>query len=283
MIQTNVLLKNYIDMEFIPYQKSKGQKPINLNRSLRTIDIIKQYDIANLELSTINSNDIEVLLNQLKRDRNLSKASINRYRSAIMAIFSHAVKSRYINHNPVKNIKRAKERPRTKVLTYIEIEKLLNACALSSNDELYPVVRIALNTGMRLSEILYLTKQELKGNKIYLPAERTKSGYDHVIPLRQDIVHMLNNYIELHDNGERIFKSASIKRSFHTALSKASIDGCRFHDLRRTFASHMVENGTPVYIIKSLLGHSSITMTEHYLQVSDEKCLDYIEKLCLPT
>ena len=79
-----------------------------------------------------------------------------------------------------------------------------------------------------------------------------------------------------------MFKTKFIKRAFRTAVKRAEVEDCRFHDLRRTFATHLMEKNTQMYVIKTLLGHSSIAITEHYLHCSENKSIQYVEKLNLP-
>ena len=55
-----------------------------------------------------------------------------------------------------------------------------------------------------------------------------------------------------------------LNRSFKSACKKADIEGLRFHDLRHTAATRLVESGIPLHAVAKLLGHSTIKITERY-------------------
>ena len=65
-------------------------------------------------------------------------------------------------------------------------------------------------------------------------------------------------------------KYTTIKTAFNNALRKAEIDDFRFHDLRHTFASHLVMNGKSLDEVGELLGHSTTQMTKRYAHLSPE-------------
>jgi site-specific recombinase XerD len=60
----------------------------------------------------------------------------------------------------------------------------------------------------------------------------------------------------------------SIKTAFHTAIKRAGISDFRFHDLRHTFASHLVMLGIDLKTVQELLGHKSFEMTLRYSHLS---------------
>jgi site-specific recombinase XerD len=59
-----------------------------------------------------------------------------------------------------------------------------------------------------------------------------------------------------------------VKRSFHTALRKAKIQGFHIHDIRHCFASHLVMAGIDLTTVKELLGHKTLTMTLRYAHLA---------------
>ena len=72
-------------------------------------------------------------------------------------------------------------------------------------------------------------------------------------------------YVFTDNNGK---KYGDIKRSFKTALRRAGIKDFHFHDLRHTFASHLVMAGVDLTTVSKLLGHKSITMTLRYAHLA---------------
>ncbi|WP_232457879.1 site-specific integrase [Burkholderia ubonensis] len=66
-------------------------------------------------------------------------------------------------------------------------------------------------------------------------------------------------------SGDRI---TTIQKGFRAACARAGIDDFRVHDLRHTFASWLVMAGVSLYVVKDLLGHSSITVTERYAHLA---------------
>jgi len=69
-----------------------------------------------------------------------------------------------------------------------------------------------------------------------------------------------------------------VKRSFMSACKKVGITGLRFHDLRHTAATRMIENGANIVAVSKILGHSDIKMTMRYAH-PEESLRDAVENL----
>lgn len=274
-----ITLEKYINDTYIPFQKnSKTER--NFKDILGKLNIITSYNFARKNIFDISENDIINFFSLLKKDRKITQATQNRYRSCLNHIFNTAIKDKLIKDNPVKYIRKFKEESRSRALNENEINSLLEACKKSKNKELYYIVLVALYTGMRYSNIINMKKSNIKGNVYQLDGKETKSGKTQLIYLHQDLLHELDAHRLNYDNGDYVFKSKVIKRAFQTALKKADIKYFRFHDLRRTFATTLLYNNINLKVIQHMLGHSSISMTERYLANDTKKELDAINKLC---
>ena len=276
---SSISLKEYIERYYIPFQKN-AKKEVNYKHILGQLNIITSYDFTEKAINTITENDIVNFFNLLKKDRNIKQATQNRYRSLLNHIFNNAIKDNVILSNPVKYIKRYKEKSRNRALNTNEINLLLGACKQSRNEELYYIVLVALYTGMRYSNIINMKKSNIKGNVYQLDGSETKAGKSQLIYLHHDLLNELNNYMQANSIKDYLFKTKRVKRSFKTALLKAGIENFRFHDLRRTFATTLLYNNVNIVTISNMLGHSSIMMTQKYLANDSKKELDAINKLC---
>ena len=278
--QSPISLKSYILESYIPFIENKTKKLANLKSIKGVLNIILTYSIVDKELSLIDENDVVIFLNQVHKQRNVSYTTINRYRARLNAIFNHAIKSKAIYHNPVKNVPKTAEYHRDRFLSMEELFVFLEKCKESDNHELYPIVMVALYTGMRYSNIVNMRKSKIFDGVYNLDEKETKQGKSQKIILNTSLQQILNKFCADNDNGDYVFKCRYVKRSFYTALKRAGISNFRFHDLRRTFATYLLENGTNIKIIQNMLGHSSLSMTERYLSSNYKETLDAIEGLC---
>ncbi|MHB1697439.1 MAG: site-specific integrase [bacterium] len=147
---------------------------------------------------------------------------------------------------------------------------------MTSNCDVHlkPVVITALNTGMRRSEILYLTWDRVDlANRIIL-LDKTKNGERREIPINDTLFAALSVLIRnikcdyVFYNPATLKPFSDLKRVFGTALRKSHILDFRFHDLRHTFASMLVMKGVDLVAVKQLMGHKDIKMTLRYSHLS---------------
>ncbi len=163
---------------------------------------------------------------------------------------------------------------RERVLTLEEESQLIDV----SPEPLKTVLIISLNTGMRLGEIPGLRWEwtDLKDNFIFLPQTHTKSKEARRVPINP-VVRKLLLEKRLESGGSefvfpRTFKYdliGKIRRSFKTACVETGIVCLRFHDLRHTAATRMIESDVHIEKVSKILGHSSIQMTMRYAHPED--------------
>lgn len=196
-------------------------------------------------------------------------ATINRALASLRTMLYKAVEWDMLKESPMKSVKLFKENnTRLRFLEKEEISRLLKACS----PHVKQVVIFALNTGLRRSEVFNLKWQDvdLKNNLIYVIQTKTKDKK--VIPINVAVRNLLLD-IRSHHNTEYVFcfngnKINSVRKGFENATRRAGINDFRFHDLRHTFASHLVMKGVDLNTVRELLGHKKIDMTLRYAHLS---------------
>ncbi len=213
-----------------------------------------------------------------------TRSTCNRYLALIKRMFNVAIEECYAEENPVKKVKFYSEKDTLKdrILTEGEERKLLETCS----DTLRPVLIVALNTGMRRAEIFNLQWSQVDVRSRWIRVEKAKSGKVRFIPVNDVLFHELNRLRRVNGQGSFVFVNletgkpyVDMKKGFKAACSRAKIEGLRFHDLRHTFASRLVEKGVDVETVRDLLGHHCITITQRYTHSNDERKRRAVELL----
>jgi integrase len=181
----------------------------------------------------------------------------------------------------VRKVKQLPERNwRLRFLSKEEIPMLINPC----EHHLRPIEVTALNTGMRKGEILALKWEQVDLRHGFIFLTDTKNNERRDIPINQTLRdtleilprHITSPYVFWQGKGERYM---DVRRSFRSALKRAGIKDFVFHDLRHTFASHLVMAGVDLTTIKELLGHKTLAMTMRYAHLAPSHKKKAVEEL----
>lgn len=223
-----------------------------------------------------------------------SSSTAVRYLAVLSHCFTVAQKDwGWVDGNPVINVSKPKEPPgRTRFLSDEERDRLLAACMESRNPFLYPIVVLALSTGMRKSEILGLTwdRIDLRRGIITLSAERTKNRTARGVPLVGHALEMMKRASEQHTKptglvfpararSGRAAKPIDIQAAWKGATRRAKLEDFRFHDLRHTAASYLLMNGATLGELAEVLGHKSFDMVRRYAHLTETHTSKVVERM----
>jgi Site-specific recombinase XerD len=212
-----------------------------------------------------------------RRQEGASASSINKELAFSKHAFNIAIKVwGWIKDNPFAKVSMERlSQPRVRYLTPEEFDKLYQAC----NDKLKPIVLFAVNTGMRQDNILSLTWQQVDLNRGVIVLPHTKNGERLGLPMNSTVKDLLSELKRIrfitsdfvfHTSTGNRFDASKIGKWFRQALKKAGIQNFRFHDLRHTFASWLVQKGASLYEVQRLLGHKTIAMTMRYAHLAPD-------------
>ena len=207
-------------------------------------------------------------------DKGNKPATVNRLLATLKHMFTKAVDWDMVEEETLKRIRKVKlleeNNRRLRYLSQEKCQDLIKNC----EPHLRPIVITALNTGMRKSEILTLKWDNIDMKHGFILLDITKNGERREIPVNDTLKTTLQGLTRRLDVLFVFYDSKTgnpyqdVKRSFATACRRAGIKDFHFHDLRHTFASHLVMAGIDLTTVKELLGHKTLTMTLRYAHLA---------------
>lgn len=157
-----------------------------------------------------------------------------------------------------------------------EVKKLFNTV---TNLKHKTLLMLVYSAGLRKSEVRKLRKKDILFSRNCIFIKDSKGQKDRYVFLSSKVVEYLKPYLKEYQPKYWLFEGSkagqygetSIQRIFTDAKIKAEINPyVTFHGLRHSFATHSIENGVPLHVVKDLLGHNSLKTTEVYLHISDK-------------
>lgn len=222
-----------------------------------------------------------------RQAKGVKPQTLNRDRTALLAMINKAVEWRVIDHNPLddpafrplqmadhKRVRWLGQRDELETHSLGERERFLRAL----RDEATPpylrqMVRLAMNTGLRRGEIFGLRWENVstKRRELTVHADTAKTNKTRHVPLNDEAlvaleqvgnIRHISGYVFVNPETEKPFDD--VKRSWGSLTRRAKLEDFTFHDLRHDYASRLVQAGVDLYVVRDLLGHSSIQLTERY-------------------
>ncbi|KVL18265.1 tyrosine-type recombinase/integrase [Burkholderia cepacia] len=201
-------------------------------------------------------------------------STVNRELNLLSHVFSTAMIEWgvHLPTNPVSRIRRPKHnKPRNRRTEGGEESLLLYECKRARNKHLYPAVLLAIETGMRRSEIVGIQWPNVDLSKRVLWLPDTKNGDSRAVALSSRATKALE--IVTTDRTGAVFPGLTvdaIKCAYRRARKRASIDGLRFHDLRHEATSRLFEKGLNPMEVASITGHKTLSMLKRYTHLRAE-------------
>lgn len=226
-------------------------------------------------------------------------ATVVRYMAVLGHAFTVAVNEwGWLENSPMSKVKKPKEpRGRVRFLSDDAIvngeknlgerTRLLKACRESGNPYLYPVVVLALSTGMRQGEIMGLKWDDVDFNLNRITLHKTKNDERRVVPLTGKALELLKEHNKIRRIDTPLLfpgkgsgqQPMDLRASWLSAIKQASIQDFKFHDLRHTAASYLAMNGASITEIAEILGHKTLQMVKRYAHLSEAHTASVVESM----
>ncbi len=291
--------KKWFDYEKCPYIRGKINRGFKYSHSFADLQrgVLKNYilpTLGKIKISHIQVVHIETWLETLK-EKGLSTQTINHYLKTLRVILKEAERLGDIKENPAKRVLPYKPSNKEKGILDDKEVKLLFRTSGCWKDDTHKIINLlASQTGMRMGEIQALKKKHIHPDHIKVchswdrkyGIKETKSGTDRIVPITEEIFKLLEDISKFEDGESFIFSTdgknplcnTTIKKWFYKALVIIGIDeierkkrNITFHSWRHYFNTKLRTSGIPDTIVRSIIGHSDISMSERYthLKVSD--------------
>jgi len=289
---------NYLK-EFKLYLENEDKSQLTIKNYLSGIEKLQiwlknKYDITDISI---------IAVREIKDYRNFllerySPTSVNQKLAIIKTFFNFLNESKIINDNPAQKIKlqsiednfQHQYLTRSEELTVLKIAK-------EKDIKTYCIILLMLKTGARVSEVsnLKLGDLLLDENEPTILIKNSKGQKSRYIPIPQDVVAALKNWIEVRNNSNKIFhiKSQYVftsqradrlqPRAIQKILSNiGTVAGLKLYPirLRASYANNLLQySNIPINILASLMGHNSINTTGRYAKASLYDKRKYVDKL----
>lgn len=274
-------LADFIREQYLPWAKIH-HKPSNHQSDRWRCDVLIEA-FGKLRLDEINAFNIEHfkrkrMNEKTKHDKMRAPASVNHEIVLLSSVLRLAQEQGHLETNACRKVKKLRlNNRRTRYLSDEEETRLLTAC-FGRRQHLTPLIRLALNTGMRRGELFKLEGRDIDWSRRIVHVRDPKNGRDRAIPLNDEARRVLEGMPET-KAGELIFDCGDIKRAWASACRIAEIEDLHFHDLRHTFATRLADAGADAFTIAALLGHTTIQMTSRYTHATDQGKVAALENL----
>lgn len=286
-------------------------------RNIETLKRIKNsgYDLTTMNVQKITNQDIKKFFNCIT---DYSNSSIDKMYRFINVAFKKAVAQKLIHINPLDNRdeiikpKSSKADKEVEALTLEEHKKLIDVLDnLETNHPYKNVIKLMLFTGMRVGEVLALTKESIDDKYIHIKVSLTKDSKGNVImgtttktynsirdiqiiSVVQDILdEVKRNYtpnsqhLLFYDEKDKcLIKPAEINNYLKRIAKKYNIvDNIHNHMMRHTFATRCIESGMTAVVLAKKLGHKDVSVTlntytsvfSKFEDTQDDRFLKYLE------
>lgn len=269
------ILSKHIVMRYDNYIIKLSQEIKLKNYSYRTLQAYTQCVEYFLKYWIKTDDNIKIIDRDLVKkvilylhDKGKAPKTINLYKSAII-FFANEVLSLWIEKLSMS--KESKKLP--SILSQSEVQQLIGSY---TNLKHKLMIQLSYGCGLRVSEVVMLRTKDIDFDRHVLTVRWWKWNKDRQIPLPNTLYVELQSLLRTNNANDFILESERWGSLTTTTLQKIFHQWCKriglkkdvtFHSLRHSFATHLLEQGTDIRYVQTLLGHANIRTTQIYTHV----------------
>lgn len=250
-------------------------------KSLKTIAQYKRTlqrleDYLGKPFPEMTSYDIRIFL-AYDKQRGVSNRSLENTRMYVSAFFQWMTNEEIIPKNIVLSVSKIKyTKEIKKAFSDVEIDALRGACHSVKERAL---IEFLLSTGVRVDELSQMDRNDVDMVSMKVHVRRGKGAKERITYINNIGRKHLVTYLHSRDDNllplflnyrhERL-NTNGVRSILKTIAERANVDNVHPHRFRRTLATQLASRGMPIQEIQRILGHSSVSTTMQYIEVSDE-------------
>lgn len=209
----------------------------------------------------------------------LKPGTVRVYMDALSAALTYAVNElEWLPEQPMRKVQRHPyDVSYVRFLSPEERHRLLRACRRSDHARLYPIVLLALHTGARKNELLYLRRRDVNLTQKVVYFLKTKTKVPRAVPLTGLALEYFSTpFYKIMPPDAWLFPGVKTPRptridyAWDKARQDAGLADFRFHDLRHTAASYLLMSGANMVELANILGHRSMGMVKRYAHFTQD-------------
>ncbi len=250
--------------------------------------------VKDKKVNDLSEKDLECFISYLSK-KGLKNTSIIRKATTVRGFYSYLNLNGYINVSLIGFRLPKAEKRLPDVLTYDEIEKIINAVDTSDIDRIRDrcIIECLYGSGLRVSEMTHLRIENVNLNSLFFRIFG-KGKKERIVPIDREernwIIKYLDEFKKICGHRPKIYlfertDGSVLERQYVNNLllnlkAKTGITkNITPHMLRHSFATHLLENGAPLREVQELLGHSNIKTTQIYTNLSSKTIVDKYDEI----
>lgn len=288
------MLLNHAITRFLKHLKGLGRSDETIRGYRTVLNYLDRYFTDKLNgpmyLNDITFQDLDDFIYTMGADHDWNPNSVKKCHYTLRSFFSYCHRKELLakdisgNMEPVSGIR--KERT---YLSWDEIHQLIDAI---DHPTIKTIVRTMSFTGMRISECLNLTLDEIDLEKKVVRVKNTKSKVDRSVPLHESLIPILTRYRDtIRPTGLDTNRFFALKKTGSVSIvyvNQTLAEACKnlgwktkitSHILRHSFASNLVNKNVSLVHIQKLLGHADLRTTSVYTHARLDELTDSINLL----
>ena len=277
-------------LEYLEYERHYSRYTID-NYEKDIEEFLKYLDKENINYLKLEYSDIRIYLGYLKDVKHEKSTSINRKLSALRSYYKYLCSNNKVKSNLFNLISSPKkEQKLPRYFEYNELEELFDVSDLSTplgqRDRL--VLEVMYATGIRVGELVKIRLKDINKSErtILIHGKGSKERIVNYGEYASEVLNMYLNdgyrklnkfnsdYLVLNNNG-RVITERGIRYILTNLIKKTSLHkNISPHMLRHSFATHLLNEGCDILSVKELLGHESISSTQIYTHITNDRLKD---------